>query len=156
AALVNILAPGERVLVYNYGVFSGWLATMARKFKFEVDDVNVGYGKTLPVDDLRARLRADSPTRPYRAVLVVHNEPSTGVTVDLASVRTAMDEANHDALLVADTVSSLASIEFLMDDWRVDVAVCGSQKGLMLPPGLGILCASPRAVAISQSGGSPR
>jgi alanine-glyoxylate transaminase/serine-glyoxylate transaminase/serine-pyruvate transaminase len=86
----------------------------------------------------------------------VHNETSTGVTTDVAAVRQAMDAAGHDALLIVDTVSSLASIEFLMDEWRVDVAVCGSQKGLMLPPGLGILCASPRAVAISLKGGSPR
>jgi alanine-glyoxylate transaminase/serine-glyoxylate transaminase/serine-pyruvate transaminase len=156
AALVNVLSPGERVLVYNYGVFSGGLAMMARKFGFEVDEVPLGYGKTIPLDDLEARLKADSATRPYRAVLVVHNETSTGVTIDVAGVRGAMDAAQHDALLIVDTVSSLASIEFLMDAWRVDVAVCGSQKGLMLPPGLGILCASPRAVAISQRGGSPR
>jgi alanine-glyoxylate transaminase/serine-glyoxylate transaminase/serine-pyruvate transaminase len=89
-------------------------------------------------------------------VLVVHNETSTGVTVDIAAVRRAMDGAHHDALLIVDTVSSLASIEFCLDEWRVDVAICGSQKGLMLPPGLGILCTSQRAVAISQQGGSPR
>ncbi len=151
AALVNVLSPGERVLVYNYGVFSGGLAMMARKFGFEVDEVPLGYGKTIPLEDLEARLRADSATEPYRAVLVVHNETSTGVTIDVEGVRRAMDAAQHDALLIVDTVSSLASIEFLMDAWRVDVAVCGSQKGLMLPPGLGILCASPRAVAISQA-----
>jgi alanine-glyoxylate transaminase/serine-glyoxylate transaminase/serine-pyruvate transaminase len=156
AALVNTLSPGERVLVYNYGVFSGSLAMIARKFGFEVDEVVLGYGKTLPPEQLEQRLRADSPTNPYRAVLVVHNETSTGVTVDVAGIRKAMDAAGHDALLMVDTVSSLASIEFLMDEWRVDIAVCGSQKGLMLPPGLGILCASQRAVAISQRGGSPR
>jgi alanine-glyoxylate transaminase/serine-glyoxylate transaminase/serine-pyruvate transaminase len=157
AALVNILSPGERVLVYNYGVFSAGLAMMARKFGFDVDEIPLGYGKTVPTDDLERRLRADSGSTPYRAVLVVHNETSTGVTVDVAAIRRAMDAAQHDALLVVDTVSSLASIEFCMDEWRVDVAVCGSQKGLMLPPGLGILCASQRAVAIGQQGGgSPR
>jgi len=157
AALVNTLAPGERVLVFNYGVFSGGLAMIARKFGFDVDEVVLGYGKTLTPAQLEQKLRADSSTNPYRAVLVVHNETSTGVTVDIAGLRQAMDAAGHDALLVVDTVSSLASIEFLMDEWRVDVAICGSQKGLMLPPGLGILCASPRAVAIGQrGGGSPR
>ena len=157
AALVNVLSPGERVLVYNYGVFSGGLAAISRRFKLDVDEVVLGYGKTIPTDDLERRLRADSATNPYRAVLVVHNETSTGVTVDVAAVRRAMDAAQHDALFVVDTVSSLASIEFCMDDWRVDVAICGSQKGLMLPPGLGILCASQRAVAINQQGGgSPR
>jgi alanine-glyoxylate transaminase/serine-glyoxylate transaminase/serine-pyruvate transaminase len=156
ASLVNVLSPGERVLVYNYGVFSAGLATIARKFGFTVDEVPLRQGQALPADDLEARLKADPSTNPYRAVLVVHNETSTGVTVDIAAVRRAMDAAGHDALLMVDTVSSLASIEFLMDEWRVDIAVCGSQKGLMLPPGLGILCASPRAVAISQRGGSPR
>jgi alanine-glyoxylate transaminase / serine-glyoxylate transaminase / serine-pyruvate transaminase len=157
ASLVNVLSPGERVLVYNYGVFSGGLAAISRRFKLDVDEVVLGYGKTIPTDDLERRLLADSPTKPYRAVLVVHNETSTGVTVDVAAVRRAMDAAQHDALLIVDTVSSLASIEFCMDDWRVDVAICGSQKGLMLPPGLGILCASQRAVAINQQGGgSPR
>jgi len=157
AALVNTLSPGDRVLVFNYGVFSGGLAMIAGKFGFVVDEVVLGYGKTLSPSLLEQKLRDDSPTNPYRAVLVVHNETSTGVTVDLAGIRAAMDAAGHDALLMADTVSSLASIEFLMDEWRVDIAVCGSQKGLMLPPGLGILCASPRAVAIGQrGGGSPR
>src|SRR6266511_962609 len=152
ASLVNVLSPGERVLVYNYGVFSGGLAAISRRFGFAVDEVPLGYGKTIPTDDLERRLRADSPTNPYRAVLVVHNETSTGVTVDVAAVRRAIDAAQHDALLLVDTVSSLASIEFLMDEWRVDVAICGSQKGLMMPPGLGILCASQRAVAINQPG----
>jgi alanine-glyoxylate transaminase/serine-glyoxylate transaminase/serine-pyruvate transaminase len=88
---------------------------------------------------------------------VVHNETSTGVTCDIAAIRQAMDAAGHDALLIVDTVSSLGSIEFLMDAWRVDILICGGQKGLMLPPGLGILGVSRRAVALSQShGGSPR
>ncbi len=157
ASLVNVLSPGDRVLVYNYGVFSAGLGNIARRFGIDVDEVVLGYGKTIPTDDLARRLRQDSSTKPYRAVMVVHNETSTGVTVDVAGVRKAMDAAQHDALLMVDTVSSLASIEFLMDEWRVDVAICGSQKGLMLPPGLGILCASQRAVAISQQGGgSPR
>src|SRR5262247_3861785 len=93
AALVNTLSPGERVLVYNYGVFSGSLAMIARKFGFEVDEVVLGYGKTLSPSQLEEKLRADSSTNPYRAVLVVHNETSTGVTVDLAGIRAAMDAA---------------------------------------------------------------
>jgi alanine-glyoxylate transaminase/serine-glyoxylate transaminase/serine-pyruvate transaminase len=114
------------------------------------------YGQTLPPDDLEAHLRADSPTHPYRGVLVVHNETSTGVTVDVAAVRAAMDAAGHDALLIVDTVSSLGCMDFRLDDWRVDVAICGSQKGLLLPPGLGILCVGPRALALAERGGSPR
>ena len=156
AALVNVLAPGDRVLVYNYGVFSGGLGVVAQKFRFEVDEVTLGYGQTIPADDLTARLKADSPTAPYRAVLVVHNETSTGVTVDIGAVRRAMDAASHDALLIVDTVSSLGCTDFRMDDWRVDIVICGSQKGLMLPPGLGLLCVGPRALALAQNGGSPR
>jgi len=157
ATLVNLLAPGDRVLVYSYGVFSASLARMARKFQMEVDEVELRWGQTIPADDLAARLKADNSTNRYKALLVVHNETSTGVTVDIEAIRAAMDAAGHDALLIVDTVSSLASIDFRMDEWRVDVAVCGSQKGLMLPPGLGIVCASKRAVSIAeQGGGSPR
>jgi len=89
-------------------------------------------------------------------VLVVHNETSTGVTSDIGAVRRAMDRSGHDALLIVDAVSSLASMPFCFDEWRVDVALAGSQKGLMLPPGQAYLCASPRAVSASQDGGSPR
>jgi alanine-glyoxylate transaminase/serine-glyoxylate transaminase/serine-pyruvate transaminase len=157
AALVNALAPGDRVLVFNYGLFSGGMAVIARKFGFEVDEVPLRWGQAIPPQELEKRLKADSPTNPYRAVMVVHNETSTGVTCDLAAIRQAMDAASHDALLIVDTVSSLASIDFRMDEWRVDVVICGSQKGLMLPPGLGILGVSRRALALAeQHGGSPR
>jgi len=156
ATLVNTLAPGDRVLVFSYGVFSASLARMARKFGFEVDEIELRWGQAIPHAELAARLEADTSSNRYKALLVVHNETSTGVTVDIAAIRAAMDAAGHDALLMVDTVSSLASIDFRMDDWRVDVAMCGSQKGLMLPPGLGIVCASPRAVAIAEHGGSPR
>jgi alanine-glyoxylate transaminase/serine-glyoxylate transaminase/serine-pyruvate transaminase len=157
AALVNLLRPGERVLVFNYGIFSGGLAVIARRFGFEVDEVMLRWGQAAAPGDVEQRLRADNPTNPYRALLIVHNETSTGVTCDIGAIRESMDAAGHDALLVVDTVSSLASIEFKMDDWRVDVIICGSQKGLMLPPGLGILGVSRRALAAAaESGGSPR
>ena len=157
AALVNALSPGDRVLVYTYGVFSAGMATVARKFGFEVDEVALRWGEAIAPEDVEQRLTADTPAHPYRAVLVVHNETSTGVTCDIAGIRRAMDRASHDALLVVDTVSSLASIDFRMDEWRVDIVICGSQKGLMLPPGLGILGVSRRAIAVSQQrGGSPR
>jgi alanine-glyoxylate transaminase/serine-glyoxylate transaminase/serine-pyruvate transaminase len=157
AALVNSLAPGDRVLVFNYGVFSGGLANLARKFNYDVDEVKLRWGEAISPEDVERRLKADSPTNPYRALLVVHNETSTGVTCDIAAIREAIDAAGHDALFIVDTVSSLASIDFRMDEWGVDVVICGSQKGLMLPPGLGILGVSRRALALSAShGGSPR
>jgi alanine-glyoxylate transaminase / serine-glyoxylate transaminase / serine-pyruvate transaminase len=157
AALVNVLRHSDRVLAFNYGIFSGGMGAIARKFGFEVDEVPMRWGQAIVPAELEQRLKADNPVNPYRAVLVVHNETSTGVTCDIGGVRAAMDAAGHDALLIVDTVSSLASIEFRMDDWRVDVIICGSQKGLMLPPGLGILGVSRRALAIAaQGGGSPR
>jgi alanine-glyoxylate transaminase / serine-glyoxylate transaminase / serine-pyruvate transaminase len=157
AALVNVLRPGDRVLSFNYGVFSAGMGVIARKFGFEVDETSLRWGQALSPDEVEQRLKADSPTNPYRAVLVVHNETSTGVTCDVGAIREAMDAAGHDALLIVDTVSSLASIEFRMDDWRVDVIICGSQKGLMMPPGLGILGVSRRALALAAlGGGSPR
>jgi alanine-glyoxylate transaminase/serine-glyoxylate transaminase/serine-pyruvate transaminase len=157
AALVNVLRPGDRVLSFNYGLFSGGLGTIARRFGYEVDEVGLRWGQAVSPDRVEERLRADSGTDPYRAVLICHNETSTGVTVDVAGIRQAMDVAGHDALLIVDTVSSLASIDLRMDDWGVDVVICGSQKGLMLPPGLGILGVSRKALAVAaQSGGSPR
>ena len=157
AALVNALRPGERVLAFNYGLFSGGMASIARKFGYEVDEVALRWGQAVAPEDLEQRLKADSPSNPYRAVLICHNETSTGVTCDIGAIRRAMDAAAHDALLIVDTVSSLASIECRMDDWRIDIIICGSQKGLMLPPGLGILGVSRRALAVAaKGGGSPR
>ncbi len=156
ASLVNVLGPGDRVLAFNYGHFSAGFAETARDLGFVVDEVPLRWGQELPAEQVEARLKADRGDAPYRAVLVVHNETSTGVTSDVGTVRQAMDAAGHDALLIVDTVSSLASIELEFDAWRVDVALTGSQKGLMLPPGMGIVCAGPRAVEIAERGGSPR
>jgi alanine-glyoxylate transaminase/serine-glyoxylate transaminase/serine-pyruvate transaminase len=156
AALVNVLAPGDRVLAFNHGFFGAAMGNVARKFGFDVDEVPLRWGQDIPPDLVEATLRADTGTRPYRAVLVVHNETSTGVTADIGATRAAMDAAGHDALLIVDTVSSLASIDFRFDEWRVDIALCGSQKGLMLPPGLGLLCIGQRAIQVAARGGSPR
>jgi alanine-glyoxylate transaminase/serine-glyoxylate transaminase/serine-pyruvate transaminase len=156
ASLVNVLAPGARVLAFNYGHFSAQFAQVARNLGYQVDEVPLRWGQELPPDEVEARLRADGGPAPYKAVLVVHNETSTGVTSDVAVIRRAIAPAGHDALLLVDCVSSLGSIDFRFDEWRVDVALCGSQKGLMLPPGLGILCISPRAQAVAEHGGSPR
>lgn len=156
ASLVNVLAPGDRVLSFNHGQFSALFAQTARNLGFVVDEVPLRWGQELPAAAVEAQLKADRGPAPYKAVLVVHNETSTGVTSDVAAIREAIDAAGHDALLVVDTVSSLGSIEFKLDEWRVDVALAGSQKGLMLPPGMALLCIGPRALEISQKGGSPR
>ncbi len=149
AALVNALRPGDRVLAYNYGLFSGGMGNIARKFGYEVDDVVLRWGDVPSADDVERRLRADSASNPYQAILICHNETSTGVTADVAAIHEAIRASGHDALFIVDTVSSLASIPFHMDQWSVDIVICGSQKGLMLPPGLGILGVSRRALEVA-------
>ena len=155
ATIVNTLSPGDRVLAVINGFFSTGFARTATSFGVDVERLEVPYGAGAPVDAIEARLRRDA-AHEIRAVLVVHNETSTGVTSDVAAVRAAMDRAQHPALLLVDTVSSLASIDFRMDDWRVDVALTGPQKGLMLPPGMAILAASDKAVAASEKAACPR
>lgn len=156
ASLVNIVAPGERVLAFNYGHFSAGFSQAAQNLGITVDEVALRWGQALLPAEVESRLRNDSGIDRYRAVLVVHSETSTGVLSDIRGIRAAMDSADHDALLIVDAVSSLASMPFCFDDWRVDVCLAGSQKGLMLPPGLAMLCVSARALATAELGGSPR
>jgi alanine-glyoxylate transaminase/serine-glyoxylate transaminase/serine-pyruvate transaminase len=155
AAIVNTLSPGDRVLACVNGYFSTGFARVATAYGVEVERLDVPYGSGIPAAPVEARLRADT-ARQTRAVLVVHNETSTGVTSDIAAIRRAMDAAGHPALLLVDTVSSLASIDFRMDEWGVDVALTGPQKGLMLPPGMAILAANDKAVAASEKARCPR
>lgn len=154
AALTNVLAPGERVLAFNHGQFSAGFARAARGLGYAVDEVALRWGEELSAARLSAAL--DAAPLPYQAVLVVHNETSTGVMSNIAEVRAALDAARSDALLLVDAVSSLACVPFELDAWRVDVALAASQKGLMLPPGLGLVCISERARAIAEDGGAPR
>ena len=121
----------------------------------DVEEIDVEWGRSVPIDALVGGSRADSE-RTIRAVQVVHNETSMGVTTPVAEVRAALDRADHPALFLVDAVSSAASIDFQLDRWRVDVAVTGAQKGLMLPPGMTILGLSDRAVAAGQRSRSPR
>jgi alanine-glyoxylate transaminase/serine-glyoxylate transaminase/serine-pyruvate transaminase len=151
ASLVNVLAPGDAVLAFDYGHFSVGFATAARNLGFAVDLVPLRWGQSVPASAVTEHLRPE-----HRAVLVVHNETSTGVRSDVRAVREAIDAKRSDALLIVDTVSSLGSMDFRFDEWGVDVALTGSQKGLMLPPGLGFVCASARAIEIASHGGSPR
>ena len=145
AALTNTLSPGDKVLAARFGQFSHLWIDMAQRLGYEVDIVDVEWGEGVPLDRYEQDLRADRQHR-IKAVLACHNETATGVTSDIAGVRGVLDAAQHPALLFVDAVSSLASIDFRMDEWRVDLAVTGSQKGLMLPAGLGILGASQKAL----------
>ena len=155
AAIVNTLSPGDRVLACVNGHFSTGFAKTAEAYGMDVERLEVPYGEGVPADRLESRLRQDT-AHELRAVLVVHNETSTGVTSNVAAVRAALDRAGHPALLLVDTVSSLASIDFRFDAWGVDVALTGPQKGLMLPPGMAILAVSERALAASEKARCPR
>jgi alanine-glyoxylate transaminase / serine-glyoxylate transaminase / serine-pyruvate transaminase len=150
AALVNTLSPGDRVLAPRFGQFSHLWIDMMQRLGLDVQVIDVEWGQGAPEARIGEILRADRAHR-IKGVMVVHNETATGVTSDIGAVRRAMDNAGHPALLYVDAVSSLGSIEFKMSDWRVDLAVTGSQKGLMLPAGLGMVCASPRALAAGSS-----
>jgi alanine-glyoxylate transaminase/serine-glyoxylate transaminase/serine-pyruvate transaminase len=155
AALTNTLSTGDLILASRFGQFSQLWIEMARKLGFEVQVLDCEWGEGAPIDRIEQALRKDTQHR-IKAVLACHNETATGVTSDIAAIRGAMDAARHPALLYVDGVSSIACIDFRMDEWGVDLAVCGSQKGLMLPPGLGILAASPRAVMAASSATSRR
>lgn len=150
AALTNTLSPGDRVLMASHGQFSALWVEMARRMGLDVELVELDWGEGAPAEIFAARLAADRDHR-IKGVFVTHNETATGVTSDVGAVRAAMDATDHPAMLFVDGVSSIGSIPFLMDDWGVDLAVTGSQKGLMCPAGLGILAASPRAVEASRT-----
>lgn len=147
AAITNTLNQGDRVLMARYGQFSTLWVEMARRLGLDVVVIDVEWGEGFPVREARAQLAAD---RDIKAVFVTHNETATGVCSDIGAVRRMLTEVGSDALLFVDGVSSIASIDFRQDEWGVDVAVTGSQKGLMLPAGLGILGVSEKAMAASK------
>jgi len=145
AAITNTLNPGDRVLMARHGQFSTLWAEMATRLGLTVDMVDLEWGAGTPVAEFGRRLAEDA-NGAIKAVFVTQNETATGVTSDVAGMRAAMDATGHKALLFVDGVSSIGSIDFRMDDWGVDLAVTGSQKGLMCPAGLGILGVSTRAM----------
>ena len=146
ASLQNTLSPGDKVLATRLGTFSLLWVEMCNKLGLDVHAVDVPWGEATDVAEYARILEADK-SHAIKAVLVCHNETATGVTSDVAAVRAALDAAGHPALLFVDGVSSIASIDFRMDEWKVDLAVTGSQKGLMLPAGLGIVAVSQKAMA---------
>jgi alanine-glyoxylate transaminase/serine-glyoxylate transaminase/serine-pyruvate transaminase len=150
AALTNTLSPGDKVLAARFGQFSHLWIDMCQRLGLEVEIVEVDWGEGVPVERYADILAADTGKK-IKAVLACHNETATGVTSDIAGVRKALDETRHPALLFVDGVSAIASIDFRMDEWGVDIAVCGSQKGFMLPGGLAILCVSPKALDAAKS-----
>jgi len=151
AAIVNTLSPGDKVLSVSIGVFGDRFATIARQFGAEVTSYSVEWGKAAEPDAIRQALK-DEPE--IKAVLVTHNETSTGVTNDLASISSVVKE--FDKLLLVDAISSLGSIDLPVDEWHCDVVVTGSQKGWMVPPGLAMVSVSPEAWQAHDNAGMPR
>ena len=155
AALVNTLSSGDRVLMAETGHFATLWQKMAGKLGLQVEFLSTDWRHGADPEAITKRLRADG-AKEFKAVCVVHNETSTGVTSRIGEVRKAIDAAGHPALYMVDTISSLASIDYRHDEWGVDVTVAGSQKGLMLPPGLSFNCISSKALAASKSAKLPR
>lgn len=155
AALVNTLSPGDRVLMSETGHFATLWRGLAEKLGLKPDFLAGDWRHGADVEAIAARLGEDK-AHEIKAVCVVHNETSTGCTSDIAAVRKAIDEAGHPALLMVDTISSLASIDYRHDEWGVDVTVAGSQKGLMLPPGLSFNAVSEKALGAHRTAGLPR
>lgn len=154
-ALTNTLSPGDCVLAARNGMFSHRWIDMCQRHGLEVDIVEAAWGEGIPAEQYAAILKADTAHK-IKVVLATHNETATGVRSDIASVRKALDDANHPALLFVDGVSSIASMDFRFDEWGVDIAVTGSQKGFMLPPGLAIVGFSPKAIEAADTAMLPR
>jgi alanine-glyoxylate transaminase/serine-glyoxylate transaminase/serine-pyruvate transaminase len=155
AALVNTLSPGDRVLMFETGQFSNIWVGIAEKMGLNVEYVPGNWRRGVSSVDAEARLAADSQHN-IKAVVVVHNETSTGVRSRVAEIRKVMDRLRHPALLIVDAISSLASMDYRHDEWGADVTVTGSQKGLMVPPGLGFNAVSEKALAANQRARLPK
>jgi len=155
AALVNTLNPGDRVLAFETGQFATLWKKLAENLGLTVDFVPGDWRHGIDAAAAAAALDADR-AHEIKAVMAVHNETSTGIASDVAALRRAMDDAHHPALLMVDAVSSLAAIDYRHDDWGVDVTVAGSQKGLMLPPGLGFNAISPKALEAAKTSRFPK
>jgi alanine-glyoxylate transaminase/serine-glyoxylate transaminase/serine-pyruvate transaminase len=150
AALMNTLSPGDKVLMFETGHFATLWSNMAKKFGLEVDFVPTNWRHGVDPQIVEEKLKEDTQGR-IKSVNIVHNETSTGVASRVAEVRQAIDNAGHPALFMVDTISSLGSMDYRHEEWKVDVTVGCSQKGLMLPPGLGLNAISEKALEAAQS-----
>jgi alanine-glyoxylate transaminase / serine-glyoxylate transaminase / serine-pyruvate transaminase len=155
AAIVNTLSPGDKVLMAETGQFAALWCAMAKRLRLEVEVIPNDWRHGVDPAQVEARLAADQ-SHAIKAVMVVHNETSTGVTSRIPEVRAAMDRSGHPALFMVDTISSLASIDYRHEAWGVDVTVAGSQKGLMLPPGLSFNAISAKALEANKTAAMPR
>jgi alanine-glyoxylate transaminase / serine-glyoxylate transaminase / serine-pyruvate transaminase len=150
ASLTNLLSPGDTILLLESGYFSDEWAKMATALKVEVRPVAADWRHGVDIADVRAALAEDT-AHAIKAVCVVHNETATGMFIPIPEVRAAIDAAKHPALLLVDTISSLGSLDFRMDEWKIDGVVGGSQKGLMLPTGMSFTAVSPKAMEVHKT-----
>ncbi|MCO5577223.1 hypothetical protein L7F22_031048 [Adiantum nelumboides] len=155
SALTNTLSPRDKILTFRLGQFSLLWVDQMQRLNFDVEVVDVDWGAGVDFSILRGKLQSDTKHE-IKAICVVHNETATGVTNDLAGIRNVIDACQHPALFLVDGVSSIGALDFRMDEWRIDVALTGSQKALSLPTGLGIVCASPKALEASKTAKSLR
>ena len=155
SAVANTLSAGDKVLMSGFGHFSNLWIDLCQRWGLDVQALEVEWGEGVPVEEYAKILEADK-NHEIKAVFATQNETATGVASDIAGVRKALDACNHPALLFVDGVSSVASIDFQMDEWGVDLCVSGSQKGFMLPTGLGIVCASEKALACRENSNLPK
>lgn len=155
AALVNTLSPGDRILAFDHGHFATLWCELARRLGLDVDIVPADWRRGVDPAQVHERLAAD-PGHTIKAVTVVHNETSTGAASRIPLIRAAIDHADHPALLIVDSISSLGSVDYRHDEWRVDVTIWCSQKGMMLPPGLGLNAISEKALEASRHARLPR
>jgi len=155
SAVANTLNAGDKVLMSGFGHFSNLWIDLCQRWGLDVQALEVEWGKGVPVEEYAKILEADK-SHEIKAVFATQNETATGVASDIAGVRKALDASNHPALLFVDGVSSVASMDFRMDEWGVDLCVSGSQKGFMLPTGLGIVCASEKALACRENSTLPK
>ena len=155
AAITNTLSPGDKVLVSRYGMFSHRWIDLCQRHNLDVEVIETVWGEGVPADQFAERFAADK-AHSIKAVLVTHNETATGVLSDVGAVRTALDDAGHPAMLYVDCVSSLGCVDFRMDEWGVDLAVSGSQKGFMLATGMAIVGVSQKALEATKTATCPR
>ncbi|MCO5548167.1 hypothetical protein L7F22_001625 [Adiantum nelumboides] len=155
SALTNTLSPRDKILTFRLGQFSLLWVDQMQRLNFDVDVVDLDWGAGVELSMLRGKLQSDTKHE-IKAICVVHNETATGVTNDLGGIRNVIDACQHPALFLVDGVSSIGALDFRMDEWCIDVALTGSQKALSLPTGLGIVCASPKALEASKTAKSLR
>ncbi|MBH68162.1 MAG: aminotransferase [Rhodospirillaceae bacterium] len=155
AALTNVFSPGDNILVPETGNFSNAWSDMARALNLNVQTVRGDSRRAIDPEGIEVALEKDTQ-RKIKGVLVVHTETATGITNDLRSIRKAIDSSRHPALLVVDSVAALGTVDYRMDEWGIDVTVSASQKGLMMPPGLGIVAANEKAMSVHQKSTMPK